>query len=133
MLIIAVVSALGMLGYVIAAPRMEGKFTEFYILGGGGKAVDYPKELIVGGGGRVTVGIINREQEPATYRMEVVVDGDRESEVSLIELEHEEKWEGAVTFSLSEPGENTKVEFLLYKGNQSEVYKSLHLWIDVKG
>ncbi|GAI18944.1 unnamed protein product, partial [marine sediment metagenome] len=41
-LVVAVLGALGMLGYVIAAPKVGEKFTEFYILGLSGKATDYP-------------------------------------------------------------------------------------------
>ena len=44
-LVVAILGALGTLGYVIAAPRVGERFTEFYILGAEGKAADYPREL----------------------------------------------------------------------------------------
>jgi uncharacterized membrane protein len=55
-LVLAIVGALGMLGYAIASPKAGEKFTEFYILGLDGKAIDYPEELIVGEEGKVKVG-----------------------------------------------------------------------------
>jgi len=50
-------------GYVIAVPKVGERFTEFYILGLNGKAMDYPSELKLGEGGKVIVGIANREHE----------------------------------------------------------------------
>ena len=61
-LIGAILAAIGTLGYVIATPKVGEKFTEFYILGLEGQAIEYPKEMKVGEQGRVLVGIINREQ-----------------------------------------------------------------------
>ena len=58
-LVIAILGALGTLGYVIATPKAGETFTEFYILGKEGEATDYPVELRVGEQGRVVVGIIN--------------------------------------------------------------------------
>ena len=62
-LIIAVLGAIGTLGYFFTAPEIEEKFTEFYILGIEGKAENYPEELSVGEGGRLTIGLVNHEQE----------------------------------------------------------------------
>lgn len=130
-LVVSILGALGVLGYVIATPKVGEGFTEFYILGIEGKAVDYPKELAMGEEGRVTVGIVNHEHEPVTYRIEVIIDGDKNKEVGPVGLEHNEKWEGITAFTLNEPGENQKVEFLLYRQGQTDVYQSLHLWVDV--
>ena len=46
--IIAILGAPGVLGYVIATPTAGEKSTEFYIVGTEGKAADYPRELVVG-------------------------------------------------------------------------------------
>ena len=81
---ITIVGALGTLGYVIATPKVGERFTEFYILGLSGKAIDYPTELVVGEERKLIVGIINREREAATYRIEVVIDGVKNNEVLLI-------------------------------------------------
>lgn len=131
-LVVAILGALGMLGYVIAKPKAGERFTELYILGVGGKAEDYPQELTIGEEGKVIVGIINREHERVSYHVEVVIDNVKNNEVGPIELEHDEKWEGIIVFTPSEPGEDQKVEFLLYKNGGAEPsVESLHLWIDV--
>ena len=80
--------ALGALGYTIANPKVGERFTEFYIEGLGGKAADYPEELVVGGEGKVIVGIINREHETVTYRVEVAIDGVKNNEVGPVALDH---------------------------------------------
>jgi len=131
-LVLAILGALGVAGYVIATPKAEDKFTDFYILGLQEQAADYPKELRVGEEGRVIVGIANHEYETVSYRIEVRINGTRNNEVKPIVLEHNEKWEEIVSFSLSEPGEDQKVEFFLYKNGEVEpCFKPLHLWVDV--
>ena len=47
-------------------------------------------------------------------------------------LEHDEKWEEIVAFTPDRAGDRQKVEFLLYKQEQSEAYRGLHFWIDVQ-
>lgn len=66
------------------------------------------------------------------YRVEVKIDGVKNNEVEGITLEHEEKWEGEVSFVPEVASENQKVEFLLYKAGETDIYSSLHIWIDVK-
>ena len=130
-LVVAIAGALGMLGYALAAPKVGERFTEFYILGLEGKAIDYPREITVGEEGKVIVGIINREHKTVSYRVEVRVDGVKNNEVGAVLLEHDEKWEGEISFVPTVAGDNQKAGFLLYKEGQSEAYQSLHLWVNV--
>ncbi len=131
-LVLAILGALGVIGYVVATPKAGDKFADFYILGLKEQAADYPKELRVGEEGRVIVGIANHEYETVSYRIEVRINGTRNNEVKPIVLEHNEKWEEIVSFSLSELGEDQKVEFFLYKNGEVEpCLKPLHLWVDV--
>jgi uncharacterized membrane protein len=68
------------------------------------------------------------------YRVEVRIDGIKNTEVTGITLEHEEKWEQEVSFVSERVGENQKLEFLLYKDGELEpCLDPLRLWIDVKG
>lgn len=131
-LLLAIIGALGALGYVIATPRVEQKFTQFYILGPEGKATAYPDELNAGEEGRVVVGIINDEHETVSYEVEVRIDNVWNNEAKGITLEAGEKWENEVNFIPRVAGENQKVEFLLYKnGEVTPFLEPLHLWIDV--
>ena len=131
-LVLTILGALGMLGYAIASPKVGEEFTEFYIEGLEGKAADYPKELVMGEEGKVIVGIINREHETVTYRVGVAIDGVKNNEVGPVALDHDGEWEEIVGFTPGRAGDNQKVEFLLYKQGQNEVYQRLHLWVDVR-
>jgi len=130
-LVTAILGALGMLVYVIAVPNIE-EFTEFYILGPDKKAANYPQRLAAGEEGKVTVGIVNHEGEEVSYRLEVRVGSEKKRNVEPIMLNTEQKWEEIVGFTVDDAGDRQKVEFLLYKLGQMEVYDSLHLWIDVE-
>ena len=126
-----------MIVYVIVTPKQGEKFTEFYILGKGGVADDYPTDLAVGEGGEVIIGVVNHEYASVTYLLEVklnetVIGGDE------LYIEHGETWEQPFFFEATEKGEGRKVEFLLHGDrdrNESdetwELYRSLRLWVDV--
>ncbi len=129
---IAILGALGMLGYVIARPQVGERFTEFYILGLEGRAERYPTQLMVGEEGKVRVGIINREHETASYWVEVRMNGVKNDEIGPVVLGNDEKWEGEASFAPQLPGENQKVEFFLYKDGAPKPYmEPLHLLVDV--
>jgi len=61
----------------------------------------------------------------------VIIDGQKNSEQGPIVLEHDEKWEEEISFVPKVAGQNQRVDFLLYKQGEGEVYQRLHLWVDV--
>ena len=131
-LIATILGAIGVLGYIIATPKIGDTFTEFYVLGLKGEAADFPTQLRVGEEGRVIVSIINREYETVGYLVKVTIDGKNNNQAGPIELAANEKWEEIVSFTPARVGDYQKVEFVLYKNGQSEPYLKLHLWIDVR-
>ncbi|MDY6917836.1 MAG: DUF1616 domain-containing protein [Chloroflexota bacterium] len=130
-LVLSVVAAIGAIGYMFAAPPAGEQFTEFYVLGPGGQAEDYPLQLVLGDEGRVLVGVVNHEGEETSYSLEVTTEGIRDGEVRPIVLGDGDTWEEEVSFVPRHSGESQKVEFLLYKGGESELYQTLHLFVDV--
>jgi uncharacterized membrane protein len=66
-LVIAIASSLIALAYAIAVPREGESFTEFYILGPGHQASDYPHNLTVDESANVYVGIANHEHRQVHY------------------------------------------------------------------
>ncbi len=131
-LALSVIGTVATLGYVIANPKAGERFSEFYILGPGGKATDYPKELRTNETAEVIVGIINHEQIPVTYRVEVRIDGVKNSETAPVMLENEGKWEGRVGFTPAAVGDNQVVEFLLFRDNEADYNLESLLRINVK-
>ena len=130
-LAVALLGALGALVYTLANPKVD-RFTEFYILGLDGKAIDYPQELSVGKTGKVLMGIVNREQETATYWVEININGVKNKKLGMVTLEDKEKWKQIVGFTPDKAGDNQKVEFLLYRQGDDEVYRNLRLWVNVR-
>lgn len=143
-ILIAVVS----LVYVIAAPKTGEKFTEFYILGSGGMADDYPRNLIVGQNVTIMIGIVNHEYRTVNYTVELWLvnqtiiynETTGENETSYnhmwfidnlnIMLNHtpidiggtwEPQWEYDYTFNISRKG-NFKLAFLLFTEPTEEYY-----------
>jgi uncharacterized membrane protein len=158
-LVIAILGAFGTLGYTIMNPKVGEIFTEFYILGLNGKAQDYPTGFFLQTGqvisvnygsqisdnstgrGEVTLGIINHEQQKESYSLQITIadepativyDGIITDQIKPIELQTGEKWEHTIGFAPKHLGDSQKVEFLLFKGDNSTAENSLHLWIDVK-
>ncbi len=132
-LVVVILGTLGTLSYVIATPKIGEKYTEFYILGEEGKAANYPKNLSLGEEGKVVAGIINREQQTMSYRLEVRIDNLKKAEVGPLTLEPDGKWEAPLSFKPDKAGDNQKVEFLLFKAGESDPYmKPLYLWVNVK-
>lgn len=131
--IITIVGVIGAGSYILAMPRVNEGSTHFYVLGQEGRAENYPRELMVGEEGIVIVGIVNNEGETLSYRVEVRINEAINSEISPVVVDYQNSWEEEVSFVPTEIGKNQKLEFLLYKLDRSEVYRSLHLWIDVVG
>jgi len=133
LLVMAIFFAIGSIVYVISTPKVGEKFTEFYILGTGGKAEGYPKELGANEKGFVILGIINHEQLKEEYYIETVIDGNLKKKIDPVILADGTKWERKTDFSINQPKENVKVEFLLYRKGDKKPYRTLHLWVDVSG
>lgn len=133
-LVVTILGAMGTTGYLIVKPKARQNFTEFYLLGQEGKLADYPKQLAVGETGRVTVGIVNHEGQVSRYWLKVSVAEEELEQVGPVLLEDSEKWEGEISFMPETTGDNQKVEFFLFKGDEIEPSLGpLRLWINIKG
>ncbi|MCG2828391.1 DUF1616 domain-containing protein [Methanothermobacter sp. K4] len=118
--------------YITLNPAPSERFTEFYILGPGGKAYGYPENLTSGANASVIVGVVNREYRNETYLMVVRLGGDILRN-ETIRLSDKEKWERKINFTVTETGKNQKLEFLLYRlPDKRKPYRSLHLFINVR-
>jgi uncharacterized membrane protein len=131
-LVISVVVSGTLLSNFVASPRAGERFTEFYILGPGGKAEDYPTNLTIGENGTVILGIVNHEYEEVNYSIVIWLDNETIGVIGNITLKHEEKWEQNYSFTPEKAGDKMKLEFLLFREGLDEPYRSLHLWITMK-
>jgi uncharacterized membrane protein/LysM repeat protein len=118
---------------IILLPKPGEQFTEFYVLGPEGLAEGYPREAAPGEPLAVTTGIANREGVAAEYRIEVRVGELTIGQAGPIRLEDDEVWEGPVQYALAEPGDDQEVRFLLFRDDGGEPYRSVRLWVNIKG
>lgn len=131
-LVISIIASLFMLVYVIVTPKQGEKFTEFYILGTGGKAEGYPTNLTAGKTSAVIVGIVNHEYEPVNYTLQVKINEETLKE-RQIQTAHNQTWEQQVNFTPLSAGTGIKLQFLLYKSsNFTQPYRDTHLWVNVR-
>ena len=159
-LIVVILGAVGTLIYTIAKPKVGEKFTEFYILGINGQAADYPTDFTLNSNnevvsvqygidtlavkekwGRLTLGIVNHEQQDTSYTIVMQIDGTvvnmpfqdgSVQNLGPIILVPEEKWRQEIGIVPQHTGDSQQVELLLYKNNETEPYLNLHLWVNVK-
>ena len=133
-LIITILGAIWGLSYIFTKPKPQEDFTEFYVLGQGGKAEEYSTDLQVGIESSVIIGIINHEGKETSYRVEVLLSGIKLSATGPITIDDERKWENEIDFIPGGAGDNQKLEFLLYKGDELKSYlEPIYLWVNVRG
>ncbi|MDI6881672.1 MAG: DUF1616 domain-containing protein [Methanothermobacter sp.] len=132
-LVFILISMIGATINIILNPVPSEKFTEFYILGPAGKAYDYPTDLKLGETGEVIIGVVNHEYQTMNCRI-VIKLGEKTIGNTTLTLKNGEKWEKRFEFTPTEAGDDQKLQFLLYRlPDEKRVYRSLHLFINVKG
>jgi len=120
--------------YVLSLPKEKEKFTEFYILNEYGNANWYPANLTAGENFTINVNIVCHERGATKYML--IVKWNESSEIlykRFIWLRDNETFSENFAFTAKDTFKNTtKRDFLLYKDDNSEIYRKLHLWIDVQ-
>ena len=116
--------------YLVAAPIGSESYTELYLLGSGWKATDYPTNLTLNHTANVTVGVVNHENANANYTLVVTLDNATVASRSFT-LANNEQWENSVAVTPDQTGQNMKLSFLLYKGNDAAPLQTTHLWVNV--
>jgi uncharacterized membrane protein len=130
-LILLVLTAVGTLVYVARMPRHIETYTEFYLLNEDGMADSYPTSLKAGESANVIIGITNHEGTSVDYRVEVLFNGQVIDAIGPVTLDSEQNHEQILTLGITQPGEHQKMELLLYKDAETEIYETLHLWMNV--
>jgi len=152
-LVVAIVAALATTAYVIAVPKEGEHFTEFYILGPGGKAADYPTDFPAASTQSLMIGVGNHEYREIPYTVEALAlnqtfdPATNTSTIHAVEpldrfvvtVPHNETRELAWDFSVPSTNYN-RIEFLLFNETipgedvvgQNRInasYRDLHLWV----
>jgi uncharacterized membrane protein len=130
--LVGMVTVGGVAVYLVSAPKTGQKFTEFYMLGSNGQLADYPTNLTLGESGTVTLGVVNNENENATYRIVITLDNRTIGAFNNIALSNGATWQQNYTFTPAKTGDNMNLGFELYRGGLDTPYRSLQLWITVR-
>jgi uncharacterized membrane protein len=131
-LAISIILALSSTAYVIAKPKINDSYTQFYILGSDGKINNYPNSLISGQEGNLIIGVVNHENKQTSYRL-LVTSNDVIQMNEVLTLDDKQKMEIPFNFTAGDPG-TRKIEFLLYKlPDNDNAYRHLHIWINITG
>ncbi len=122
----AFAAGFALMGVVIAAQHLRPAetFTEFYMLGPGGKLDGLPTRLTQGDTVALTLGVRNHEGETVIYRLRTP-----DKTVSLPPLEAGEQWEQTLAVRVPEGADSTKLQFDLLRGDARQPYRSLHLTV----
>lgn len=112
--IAVLVSAAGVV-YVSANPAPDtDPYSEFYVLGPGGNASDYPTDLTVGEEATVVAGVTNHEYDDVTYTVVAELDG-RTVATRSETIADGETWELPVSFTAQSP-DAERLQLSLYEG-----------------
>jgi uncharacterized membrane protein len=132
-LAVAIVITTGLIVYLKLTPHKTKEFTEFYVLNAEGRALDYPEKVTVGSPIDVILGVVNHEYQPASYRIDIKIDGNDAQQINVGTLADKQKWEQKVSFTPKVVGERQMVDFILYKDGTTEPHlkEPLRLYIDV--
>jgi uncharacterized membrane protein len=111
------------------------RLTEFYILGPDGQAQDYPQTAERGDRAAVDVGVVNHEQGPRRYRIEIWTQ-DRWGAAQRRQLRRYdpitlgpgERYEGQLSWELPAASYDQQVELLLFLDRETHPYRRLRLW-----
>ncbi len=132
-LVVAITSAIGYLGYVIASPKPGQEFSEFYILNIEGEAKDYPQQIVLGEAVDIIIGVVNHEYKPTSYRVDIIGYSIDNKEIRIDELAHGEMFQEMVSLVPQLVGGEQEMKFWLYKNGELGPYfqDPLRLYIDV--
>jgi len=130
-LLSAVILSLTAVIYLTVSPPPTEGFTEFYVLGPGGKAADYPRHLDAGENATVIIGVENHEHAQVDYILKVLL-GNVTLQEKNIRLDDNSNWTENYSFTTVGSGEKN-LSFILYLRGDDEPYRTLHLNIEVKG
>jgi uncharacterized membrane protein len=154
-IVVMLVASVVVLAWAVATPRVGERFTQLAILGPGGMATDYPRNMTVGEEKTVLLSVKSFEHRDTNYSIHIVLTNETNynftTGVSTIDwdathalvpyagisqnfsLVHLDEYNQTFNFTVSAPG-TWKLQFMLFTEGQpisQESYREVHLWLNV--
>ncbi len=117
-LIAAILICVAATVYLALTRQPSESFSEFYLLGKGGKAADYPDQAVVGQPVSVIIGVVNHEGRPCDYTVQIRQNDAIIKSITVGKLNDGQKWEHLVEFTLSHSKDEQRVNFFLFKDDE---------------
>lgn len=153
-LLLAVLAAVGAVGYAAATPYQSGPSSSLYLVTenetGVHVASGYPTDFTAGDGQSLIVGIQNDEERRQPYTIVVTVERVRTDATQTTVIESQElgrvhptvppgaTWTNRHTVAPTLVGEDLRLHYYLYRGtnapsnpDSSSAYRDVYIWIDV--
>jgi len=156
-IVIMLVASVVVLAWAVTTPRVGERFTQLAILGPGGMATDYPRNLTVGEDATVLLSIESFEHRSLNYTIAIVLTNLTDNSTLVTQysinwseyhamdphqaiaqnftLQHLECYNQTFKFNIASIG-TWKLQFLLFTEGQpitQDSYREVHLWINVLG
>jgi uncharacterized membrane protein len=106
-------------------------FAEFYIDTEFSETPPWQETLAPGNSADIPVTIISHEMETEDFHLEILIDDQQYHSINLGQLEPEQKTTSLIPLSTEQVGLH-RIGLNLYRGEASQPYRSLHLWITVE-
>lgn len=154
-IVIMLVASIVVLAWAITTPRVGERFTQLAILGPGGMATDYPRNLTVGQDATVLLSVKSFEHRTLNYTIAIVLTNVTDNSTIVTQwstnwsqdhalvpyqataqnftLQHLEYYNHTFSFNVTQTG-TWKLQFLLYTQGQpitQDAYREVHLWLNV--
>lgn len=153
-LIVGIIAAVGSVGYAVATPYQSGQSSTLYLVAenetGAQVAGGYPTNFTVGESQSLTVGVSNDEEREQPYTVVVAIERvqTNATEATITESQEldrlhpvvaaGETWTGEHTVTPDLVGENLRLHYYLYKGENapsdptpSGAYRDAYVWVNV--
>lgn len=101
--------------FILQGMGKQESYTEFYLLGSGGKSTHYPTTVTLGDTINVTVAVVNHENATQEYFVQTEFDANAPQDVATFELQDGATWQQVVRVKAEAVGANSRVTYMLYK------------------
>jgi len=149
------IASVVVLAWAVTTPRVGERFTQLAILGPGGMAADYPRNLTMGQDATVLLTIKSYEHRAQNYALMIVLTNDTDNSTTASQysidwalthsldphrgiiqnftLQHLEYYNQTFRFDVTVQG-TWKLQLLLYTEGQpltQDAYREVHLWLNI--